>query len=72
MFGQNDDLQKLVALNNNVVMQLVQFVGSLQTVQAGTVDALDFLTNEEKEQAADLLAQTKVPDRAIAQTAPLL
>ncbi len=59
MFGQNADLQKLVVLNNNVVMQLVQFVGSLQTVQAGTVDALDFLTSGEKEQAADLLAQTK-------------
>ena len=42
MFGQNDDLQRLVVLNNNVVMQLVQFVGSLQTVQAGTVDALGY------------------------------
>jgi len=59
MFGQNDDLQRLVVLNNNVVMQLVQFVGSLQTVQAGTVDALDFLTSGEEQQAADLLAQTK-------------
>ncbi len=60
MFGQNDDLQKLVVLNNNVVMQLVQFVGSLQAVQAGTVDALDYLSDGDKEQAADLLAQTKV------------
>ncbi len=39
MFGQNADLQKLVVLNNNVLMQLVQYVGSLQVVQAGTVDA---------------------------------
>ncbi len=59
MSGQNDYLQKLVVLNNNVVMQLVQFVGSLQTVQAGTVDAIDYLTDGEKEQAAARLAQTK-------------
>jgi len=59
MFGQNDDLQKLVVLNNNVVMQLVQFAGSLQAVQAGTVDALDFLTHGNKGQAADLLTQAK-------------
>ena len=59
MFGQNADLQKLEVLNNNVVMQLVQFVGSLQAVQAGTVDALDYLTHGETEQAADLLSQTK-------------
>ncbi len=59
MFGQSDDLQKLVVLNNNVVMQLVQFVGSLQAVQAGTVDALDYLTDGDKEQASALLAQTK-------------
>ncbi len=57
MFGQNADLQKLVVLNNNVVMQLVQFVGSLQAVQAGTVDALDFLTHGDNEQAAGLLTQ---------------
>ena len=55
MFGQNADLQKLVVLNNNVLMQLVQFVGSLQAVQAGTVDALDFLTHGDKGQAIDLL-----------------
>ncbi len=60
MSRKYDDLQKFVVLNNDVVMQLVQFVGSLQAVQAGTVDALDFLTSGEKEQAADLLAQTKV------------
>ncbi len=59
MFGQSDDLQKLVVLNNNVVMQLVQFVGSLQAVQAGTVDALDFLTHGDKEQAIGLLTQAK-------------
>ncbi len=59
MFGQNADLQKLVVLNNNVVMQLVQFVGSLQAVQAGTVDALDFLTHGDKEQATNLLSQAK-------------
>ena len=59
MFGQSDDLQKLVVLNNNVVMQLVQFVGSLQAVQAGTVDTLDSLTHGDKEQAADLLTQAK-------------
>ena len=59
MFGQNDDLQKLVVLNNNVVMQLAQFVGSLQAIQAGTVDALDYLTQGEKEQAAGLLSRTK-------------
>ncbi len=59
MSGRNDDLQKLVVLNNNVVMQLVQFVGSLQAVQAGTVDALDYLTHGETEQATDLLSQAK-------------
>ncbi len=59
MSGQNHDLQKLVVLNNNVVMQLVQFVGSLQAVQAGTVDALDYLTDGETKQAADLLSQAK-------------
>ncbi len=59
MSGWNDDLQKLVVLNNNVVMQLVQLVGSLQAVQAGTVDALDYLTDGEKEQAANLLSQAK-------------
>ncbi len=59
MFGQNADLQKLVVLNNNVLMQLVQFVGSLQAVQAGTVDALDFLTHGDREQAVDLLTQAK-------------
>ncbi len=59
MFGPNDDLQKLVVLNNNVVMQLAQFVGSLQAIQAGTVDALDYLTQGEKGQAADLLSRTK-------------
>ncbi len=59
MFGQSDDLQKLVVLNNNVVMQLVQLVGSLQTVQAGTVDALDYLTDGDNEQAAGLLTQAK-------------
>ena len=59
MSGQNDDLQKLVVLNNNVVMQLVQFVGSLQAVQAGTVDALDYLTDGETEQAAEVLSQAK-------------
>ncbi len=59
MSGQNDDLQKLVVLNNNVVMQLVQFVGSLQAVQAGTVDALDYLTDGETEQAAALVSQAK-------------
>ena len=62
MFGQSDDLQKLVVLNNNVVMQLVQFVGSLQAVQAGTVDALDFLTHGDKGQAVDLLTQAKGSD----------
>ncbi len=59
MFRKNDDLQKFVVLNNNVVMQLVQFVGSLQAVQAGTVDALDYLTDGETKQAADLLSQAK-------------
>ena len=59
MSEQNDDLQKLVVLNNNVVMQLVQFVGFLQAAQAGTVDALDYLTHGDKEQAADLLSQAK-------------
>ena len=59
MSRQSDDLQELVVLNNNVVMQLVQFVGSIQAVQAGTLDALDYLTDGEIEQAADLLAQTK-------------
>ena len=59
MFGQSDDLQKLVVLNNNVLMQLVQFVGSLQAVQAGTVDALDFLTHGDNEQATGLLTQAK-------------
>ncbi len=59
MFGQNADLQKLVVLNNNVVMQLVQFVGSLQAVQAGTVDAVDHLTHGDKGQAIDLLTQAK-------------
>ena len=55
----NDDLQKFVVLNNNVVMQLVQFVSSLQAVQAGTVDALDYLTDGDKQRAANLLAQAK-------------
>ncbi len=59
MSKKNDDLQKFVVLNNNVVMQLVQFVGSLQAVQSGTVDALDYLTQGEKGQAADLLSRTK-------------
>ena len=59
MFGQDDDLQKLVVLNNNVVMQLVQFVGSLQAVQSGTVDAMDSLTHGDKEQAIGLLTQAK-------------
>ncbi len=59
MSRKNDDLQKFVVLNNNVVMQLVQFVGSLQAVQAGTVDALDYLAGGDKEQAASLLVQTK-------------
>ncbi len=59
MSRKYDDLQKFVVLNNNVVMQLVQFVGSLQAVQAGTVDALDYLTDGGKEQAAALLVQTK-------------
>ncbi len=59
MSGQNDDLQKFVVLNNNAVMQLVQFVGSLQAVQAGTVDALDYLTDGDKQQAADVLSQAK-------------
>jgi len=59
MSGRNGDLQKLVVLNNNVVMQLVQFVGSLQAIQAGTVDALDYLTDGETKQAADLLSQAK-------------
>jgi len=59
MSRKNDGLQKFVVLNNNVVMQLVQFVGSLQAVQAGTVDALDYLADGEKEQAAALLVQTK-------------
>ena len=59
MSEKNDDLQKFVVLNNNVVMQLVQFVGSLQAVQAGTVDALDYLADGDKQQAADLLVQAK-------------
>ena len=59
MSRKNDDLQKFVVLNNNVVMQLVQFVGSLQAVQAGTVDALDYLADGDKQQAADLLVQAK-------------
>ncbi len=59
MSKKNDDLQKFVVLNNDVVMQLVQFVGSLQAAQAGTVDALDYLTHGETEQAADLLSQAK-------------
>ena len=60
MFGQSNDLQKLVVLNNNVVMQLVQFVGSLQAVQAGTVDALDFLTHGDKGQAIGLLSNGNI------------
>ena len=35
MIGQTDDLQKLVVLNNDVVMQMVQFVGCLHAVQSG-------------------------------------
>lgn len=59
MIGQTDDLQKLVVLNNDVVMQMVQFVGCLHAVQSGTVDALDYLTRGDTEKAADLLSQAK-------------
>ena len=44
MIGQTDDLQKLVVLNNDVVMQMVQFVGCLHAVQSGTVAHPDYLT----------------------------